>query len=170
MENLENEPIQIIDKKKEIADCLSTGKFVHIKGDITKDKVPAWESKIEELLQSPDPIVLLINTYGGDVVALWRVTGALMKGSFTGEYRQREKIRRVYTLAVEDCRSAGIEALMFGVRLDGAFATANTTIQFHGSATSEEFPEDDRICRFNCHYLPLPITNLPSYQHRQYLN
>lgn len=142
MENLENEPIQIIGKKKEIADCLSTGRFVHIKGDITEDKVPAWESKIEDLLQSPDPIVLLINTYGGDISALWAVTGALMEGSFTGDYGKREKIRRVYALAVEDCRSAGFEALMLGTQLDGAFATANTIIQFHGSTTPEEFPDE----------------------------
>lgn len=144
MEHLEGEPMPTVDKKKEIADCLSRGRFVHIRGDIVEDKVPAWESKVNELLQSPAPIVLVINTYGGDIFALWAVTGELMKGSFKGYGRHREKIRRIYTLAVEDCRSAGFDALMLGVELDGAFATANTTIQFHGSATPEEFPEEER--------------------------
>lgn len=139
MEKTQGESEPRINKKQEIADCLAKGRFVFIKGDVTEDKVPSWEAKVKELTQTTDPIVLAINTYGGNISATWAVMGAIMEGSFKDEFRN--KIRRVYSLAVEDCRSAGAEALMLGVRLDGAFATPGTIIQFHGSATPEEFPD-----------------------------
>ena len=136
------EVAKLNEKIKDVEDCLNNGRYIAIKGDIwenTENNAIRWKKELDELTsQNNNPVVIAINSNGGDLYQVWGLVGELR------EMLNKKPEIKIYTLGVKYCLSAGLEALMIGAIIgEGIFVTPDTRMQFHGS-TLHDNPKDER--------------------------
>lgn len=111
---------------RDITDAITNGNVVDVEGTITADTIEMLAGAMN-VMQTPDPLVVRINTLGGDGLAMIDIILNFLQ--LLNE--TRDNPRRHYALIDGVCQSAGMFLALNRTIFSGVFATPDSQLAFH---------------------------------------